>query len=73
MTANINKLKGKIVERGMTQNALSNALRMSQSTLHRKIKEGGLGFSIGEIHRIAEILCLTQEETDEIFLQHNSH
>ena len=73
MTANINKLKGKIAERGMTQISLSNALQMSPSTLHRKIKSGGLGFSIGEIHRLAEILHLTQTETDEIFLYENSH
>ena len=68
MKADIYKLRGKIVERGMTQGELSVALHMSQSTFYRKMKTEGRSFSIGEVHRIVEILGLTQEEASEIFL-----
>lgn len=61
-------LRGKIAERGMTQEKLARELSMDKSTLSRKMKSEALDFSVGEMHRIVEILNLSKTEAGEIFL-----
>ncbi|MBQ3557826.1 MAG: helix-turn-helix domain-containing protein [Oscillospiraceae bacterium] len=73
MQVNVARLRGKIVERGMTQEKLARALDMDRSTFSRKMKSEALDFSVGEMHRIVEILNLNKEEAEEIFLSKNSH
>lgn len=68
MRVDVDKLRGKIVERGMTQEKLAHNLAMDKSTFSRKMKSEALEFSIGDMHRIASILCLSKEEAGEIFL-----
>lgn len=72
MRVNVGKLKGKIVERGLTQEKVSAYLSMDRSTFSRKMKSSALDFSIGEMHRMAELLGLSQEEASHIFLTENS-
>ena len=73
MKVDTDKLRGKIAERGTTQEKLASLIPMNKSTFSRKMRSAGLEFSIGEMHRIAEILPLTKEEAQEIFLSVNSH
>lgn len=61
-------LRGKIAERGMTQEKLAQAMSIDKSTLSRKMKSEALDFSVGEMHRIVEILGLSKAEAGEIFL-----
>ena len=61
-------LRGKIAERGMTHEKLARELSMDKSTLSRKMKSEALDFSVGEMHRIVEILNLSKTEAGEIFL-----
>nr|WP_088325753.1 helix-turn-helix domain-containing protein [Bacillus cereus] len=63
---NTQKLKGLIVERGTTQQAVANAIGMDRSTFYRKMKKGGV-FTIEEAGSIAEEVPLTMEEATEIF------
>jgi len=72
MEVNVAKLKGKIVERGKTQERLAAELSMDKSTFSRKISGGALGFSIEEMHGIVERLELSGNEAKEIFLFENS-
>lgn len=67
MVVNIARLKGKIVERGNTQEAVANAIGMDRSTFYRKLKDGGEKFTIGEIHRIVNAVPLSKEEAIDIF------
>ena len=67
------RLRGKIIERGMTQEKLAQKLSMDKSTFSRKMKSAALSFSVGEMHQIAEILRLDNHEAGEIFLSQNSH
>lgn len=60
------KLKGKIVENGLSQIELAKAVGMDRSTLSRKMKNGE-AFTIGEANRIVTILKLTREEAIKIF------
>ncbi len=73
MQVNVNKLRGKITERGMTQGSLARELSMVPSTFSRKMSSNALTFSIGEMHRISEILQLSPAEAEEIFLAESSH
>lgn len=63
-------LKGKMVERGYTQDSLSVALKMNRATLNRKLSANDAdsrGFTIGEACAIAKTLPLTASEAMQIF------
>lgn len=64
---NINKLKGKIVERGMNVETLANIVGMDKATLYRKINANGESFTIKEADSISKALNLTYEEVNSIF------
>lgn len=62
---NVNKLKGKIVEKGYTIEKLSQTLGINPSTFYRKLKKNS--FEIEEADTIVKELCLSSEEATEIF------
>lgn len=64
---NINKLKGKIVENGLTTEKLADNIGINRSTLYRKMNSNGENFTIKEASLIAKTLNLTLEETNAIF------
>jgi transcriptional regulator with XRE-family HTH domain len=68
MATNMNLLRAKIVERGMTQEKLAAAIGMDSSTFWRKMQTQGLSFSIGEMHKIADTLQLSDTDATQIFL-----
>lgn len=63
---NVLKLKGKIVENGLTVPKVAKAADIDRSMMYRKLKAGR--FTVGEAGRIKEALNLTNEEAVEIFL-----
>lgn len=63
---NTNKLKGKIVERGLTLKDFADKLNINPSTLTRKLN-GEVEFKRDEIMSTIEILGLTPEEVIAIF------
>lgn len=65
---NTNKLKGKIVEKGLNIGDLADEIGMDRATLYRKIKEES--FSIKEASLICEKLDLTRDEVMAIFFTH---
>jgi len=64
---NINKLKGKIVEKGINISDLAMSLGMNKSTLYRKLKNNGENISIKEAVGIIDKLDLSVEEANAIF------
>lgn len=64
---NVNKLKGKIVEKGLTIRGLATDIGLYPSTLYRKIGDGGDSFTIGEVEKIVDALSLSAKEATEIF------
>ena len=64
---NINKLKGKVVENGVTLERLAAEIVMDRATMYRKIKAGGENFSIKEADLIVKSLRLNKEEAVNIF------
>jgi len=63
---NINKLKGKIVEKGYNQKKFAVEIGMNKSTLSRKLKTGE-DFSIGQANKAIEVLNLSKEDAISIF------
>lgn len=68
MTCNIALLRGKIVEKEVSQEQLSEKLGVSPSTVTRKMKAQGLAFTVGQMHKIIDFLQLTPSEAQKIFL-----
>lgn len=65
----VQKLKGKIVEKGKSVEVLSADLGMNPSTFYRKMKNNS--FEIREASQLMEILSLTCEEACAIFFSSN--
>ncbi|MBO5145323.1 MAG: helix-turn-helix transcriptional regulator [Lachnospiraceae bacterium] len=67
MVVNVQRLRGKIVEKNNTQESVADAMGINRSTFYRKMKNGGSGFTIGDIHSMVKCIPLTKEEAVEIF------
>ncbi len=68
----VQKLKGKIRERGTTQEALAKALEIDRSTFYRKMRQGG-NFTIKEVNLIVLALHLNKNEAISIFFADLQH
>lgn len=69
---NVNKLRGKIVEKGMTVEAVAKAMGIDKSTLYRKLQAAET-ITIREANAIGKILGLTMQESIDIFLASMAH
>ena len=67
MAININKLKGKIVEQGMTVATLADKIGIDKSTLYRKLSNGGESMSVKEANAIVKALRLSADDAVAIF------
>lgn len=66
-TVNVNKLKGKLTELGMTVSDLAALMGYDKSALYRRIKNNGASLTIDEANSIIRILKLTKDEAISIF------
>lgn len=64
---NINKLKGKMAEKGMNVDALAECVEIDRSSMYRKLNNFEK-ITIGEAQKIARALDLSGEDATEIFL-----
>lgn len=64
---NIQKLKGKIVEVGTTQEAVADAVGMDRSTFYRKMRRLGNTFTVEEMNRMVKCIPLSTDEAVAIF------
>lgn len=67
LVVNINKLKGKIVEKGLTIEEIATKIGLDRSTLYRRFSQDGETFSIREANLICSILELSSKEATAIF------
>lgn len=68
---NINKLKRKIVENGLSIPELSSKIGINRATFYRKINTNcGENFTIKEANLISKALNLTCDEINSIFFSH---
>lgn len=64
---NINKLRGKIIENGLSVKDLADKLEIDRSTLYRKMNSEGDTMTISDAEKISKILNLSLEEVNSIF------
>lgn len=64
---NINKLKGKIVEKGMKVETLAELIGIDRSSMYRKLNNFEK-ITIGEANKIKAVLNLSNEDATDIFL-----
>lgn len=64
---NINKLRGKIIEKGLSVKELADNLDMDRSTLYRKMNSEGDTMTISDAVNISRILKLNLDEVNAIF------
>lgn len=67
MVVNVQRLQGKIAEKQNTQENVADEMGMTYSTFYRKMKNGGDGFTVGDIHKMIACVPLTKEEAMDIF------
>ncbi len=72
MQTNMNLLRGKIRENGLAQSDVAVKIGMDPSTFSRKVSSKGLKFTVGEMHSIANVLHLSNDECRDIFLPEDS-
>ncbi|MBR2408958.1 MAG: helix-turn-helix domain-containing protein [Lachnospiraceae bacterium] len=63
----VNKLKGKIVERGMNIESLAKMIGVDRATLYRKLNDAEK-ITIGEAAKIKEVLEISDSDAYDIFL-----
>ena len=68
MKVDVAKLRGRIVERGFTQEKLAGMMGMDKSTFSRKLQSEALNFSVGEMHQLVKFLKLSKRDAEDIFL-----
>lgn len=64
---NVNKLKGKIAEKGLNVEKLAKLIGTERSSLYRKLNNAEK-ITIGEAMRMKDVLEMTPEEATLIFL-----
>lgn len=64
---NVNKLKGKIVENGLTIATLAQKIGIDRATLYRKLSNNGETMLIKDANAIISVLGLSADEAMAIF------
>lgn len=62
----VNKLKGKVVEQGMTMTAFAKEIGMDYSSLYRRL-DGQISFTVSDVEVITKVLHLNNEDIVKIF------
>ncbi len=64
----VNKLKGKLVEKQMNVETLAIMVGVDRSSMYRKLNNAEK-ITIGEAQKIKSALCLSDSEASDIFLR----
>lgn len=68
MQTNMDLLRGKMAERKVGKEELAQRIGVNASTFYRKMKDEGVSFTVGQMHKIVDALNLSHEEAAAIFL-----
>lgn len=67
MGINTSVLKKKINEKSMSVDQVAKEIGIDRATFYRKMKSGGVKFTVAEVQRIIDVLHLSEEEAIMIF------
>lgn len=71
MHFNVNKLKGKIIESGLSVAELAKKIGISESAMYRKMSDGGRTMLIKDANAIVSALKLSSDDAMAIFFSEN--
>lgn len=66
-------LRGKMEKCKITNDEMAKQLGIDPSTFYQKLKADSTSFTVGQMHKIVEVLGLEPEEATAIFLWQYSH
>lgn len=72
MTVNVARLRQAMEDNSVSVDGLARALNIDKTTVYRKMKTNGESFTVGEMHKIVDVLNLTASTASDIFLFENS-
>ena len=67
MSMNVNKLRAKIVEKGLSIDIVAKEIGINRSSLYRKLNNAGETLTIKEANAIVKVLNITADEATDIF------
>lgn len=62
-----NKIRGRIIELGMSVPEIASSLGIDRSTMYRKLKDPGR-FTVSELRKLVSVLQWSGQEVRDIFL-----
>lgn len=68
MSTNMDILRKKMEMCQVTNDEMARQLGINPSTFYRKLKSDGTTFTVGQMHKIVEVLGLAADEASSIFL-----
>lgn len=68
LSTNMDILREKMARRKLSPEDMARELGVDASTFYRKIKADGVTFTVGQMHKIVDVLHLSKEEATSIFL-----
>lgn len=68
MRVDVELLKKEIAMSGKTKETFAKEIGIDYSTFTRKMKRSALTFTVGQMHKITEVLNLSNAKAAEIFL-----
>lgn len=68
MSTNMEKLREKMSNLKLSPEDMAREIGVDPSTFYRKLKAEGINFTVGQMHKIVEVLNLSREEAASIFL-----
>ena len=68
MSTNMDMLRDKMAEKNISNEAMAKEIGIDASTFYRKMKSCGTNFTVGQMHKIVEVLELSSKEAALIFL-----
>ncbi len=69
MSVDVQKLKGRIVEKGKNVATVAKEIGIDKSSLYRKMKAHGVNMTIKEVTAIAQCLQLSYDDLKSIFFK----
>jgi len=67
VSMNVNKLRAKIVEKGLSIDIVAKEIGINRSSLYRKLNNAGETLTIKEANAIVKVLNITADEATDIF------
>ena len=67
MHVNVELLKRSIAASGKTKEAVAQEIGIDYSTFSRKMNSQGLSFSVGQMHKMVDVLGISDKTASDIF------